>query len=97
MIEYRVKKCGNADEKDSENVLDQNKDSNVAALFSKENIVYACPDVPQQTNSFDCGVFVLQYAETFMKVFFIAFFFNVWQISIFISLETFYRLLLAEA
>ena len=27
-----------------------------------------CPKVPQQTNFSDCGVFVLQYAETFFEV-----------------------------
>ena len=26
------------------------------------------PDVPQQTNYSDCGVFVLQYVETFFEV-----------------------------
>lgn len=28
----------------------------------------AVPKVPQQTNYSDCGVFVLQYAETFFEV-----------------------------
>lgn len=37
-------------------------------LFSKEVMLSACPSVPQQNNSYDCGVFVLQYAEAFMKV-----------------------------
>lgn len=41
---------------------------NTITLFSKETMVSACLDVPQQNNSYDCGVYVLQYAESFMKV-----------------------------
>ncbi|XP_057373751.1 sentrin-specific protease 6-like [Daphnia carinata] len=36
-------------------------------LFSKKTMISACLDVPQQNNSYDCGVFVLQYAEYFMQ------------------------------
>ena len=68
MIEYRVKKCGNAAARDSADGSGKMQDVNVAALFSKENMVYGLLDVPQQANSFDCGVFVLHYAELFMKV-----------------------------
>ena len=36
--------------------------------FTKDSMISACLDVPQQNNSYDCGIFVLQYAEYFMKV-----------------------------
>lgn len=68
MIEYRVKKCENASGRNSVDGSDKTKEVDAAALFSKENMVYGLLDVPQQANSYDCGVFVLQYAELFMKV-----------------------------
>lgn len=37
--------------------------------FTKENIKGACPKVPQQMNFTDCGLYVLQYVESFFKVF----------------------------
>ena len=60
MVEYQAKKCkANAN---------SHLDDNTLKLFSKETMVSACLDVPQQNNSYDCGVYVLQYAESFMKV-----------------------------
>lgn len=36
-------------------------------VFSKETIRAGYPNVPQQTNFSDCGIFVLQYVESFFK------------------------------
>lgn len=36
-------------------------------VFTKENIKGACPKVPQQMNFTDCGLYVLQYVESFFK------------------------------
>lgn len=38
-------------------------------LFNKDTIKGACPKVPQQNNFTDCGLYVLQYVEHFLKVF----------------------------
>ncbi|XP_077631021.1 sentrin-specific protease 7 isoform X3 [Crocuta crocuta] len=35
--------------------------------FSKTNMVDLCPKVPKQDNSSDCGVYLLQYVESFFK------------------------------
>ncbi|XP_072470250.1 sentrin-specific protease 7 isoform X2 [Notamacropus eugenii] len=35
--------------------------------FSKANMVDLCPKVPKQDNSSDCGVYLLQYVESFFK------------------------------
>lgn len=35
--------------------------------FSKTNMVDLCPKVPKQDNSSDCGVYLLQYVESFLK------------------------------
>lgn len=37
-------------------------------IFSKNTIKGACPKVPQQSNFTDCGLYVLQYVESFFKV-----------------------------
>lgn len=55
-------------DKDLVSESEKNQETKAAALFSKQNMVFTCLDVPQQTNSYDCGVFILQYAESFMKV-----------------------------
>ena len=36
--------------------------------FGKDNMKGACPRVPQQTNYSDCGIFILQFTETFFEV-----------------------------
>lgn len=36
--------------------------------FNKDRIRGALPKVPQQNNFTDCGIFMLQYAESFFKV-----------------------------
>lgn len=36
--------------------------------FNKINMVDLCPKVPKQDNSSDCGVYLLQYVESFFKV-----------------------------
>ncbi|XP_066597164.1 uncharacterized protein [Prorops nasuta] len=36
-------------------------------IFAKETIKGACPKVPQQSNFTDCGLYVLQYVESFFK------------------------------
>ena len=36
--------------------------------FTKDTIKGACPKVPQQSNFTDCGLYVLQYVESFFKV-----------------------------
>lgn len=36
--------------------------------FNKTNMVDLCPKVPKQDNSSDCGVYLLQYVESFLKV-----------------------------
>lgn len=35
--------------------------------FSKTNMVDLCPKVPKQDNSSDCGVYLLQYVESFFN------------------------------
>lgn len=45
--------------------------------FSKNIVKGACPKVPQQNNYTDCGLFVLEYVETFFTVGFHDFFTNV--------------------
>uniref|UniRef100_A0A8C2M7B9 Sentrin-specific protease 7 n=1 Tax=Cricetulus griseus TaxID=10029 RepID=A0A8C2M7B9_CRIGR len=35
--------------------------------FSKANMVDLCPKVPKQDNSSDCGVYLLQYVESFLQ------------------------------
>lgn len=39
----------------------------VEKIFSKDTIKGACPKVPQQSNFTDCGLYVLQYVESFFK------------------------------
>ncbi|EZA57568.1 Sentrin-specific protease [Ooceraea biroi] len=39
----------------------------VEKTFSKDTIKGACPKVPQQSNFTDCGMYVLQYVESFFK------------------------------
>lgn len=41
---------------------------NSTKTFTKDNIKGACPKVPQQMNFTDCGLYVLQYVESFFKV-----------------------------
>lgn len=36
--------------------------------FSKTSMVDLCPKVPKQDNSSDCGVYLLQYVESFFQV-----------------------------
>ncbi|XP_057321904.1 uncharacterized protein LOC130665499 [Microplitis mediator] len=36
-------------------------------VFSKDTIKGACPKVPQQSNFTDCGLYLLQYVESFFK------------------------------
>ena len=43
-------------------------DDEGARTFTKENMRGCIPKCPQQTNFSDCGVFVLQYVESFFKV-----------------------------
>lgn len=71
MVEYQKRR------KPIEDISSSTKDhaTNVNELFSKETMVSACLEVPQQNNSYDCGIYVLQYAESFMKVIFINLFF----------------------
>ena len=66
-IEYRMKKASSSFPK-SDDETSKNTGITARKLFSKETMVSACPRVPKQNNSYDCGVFVLQYAESFMKV-----------------------------
>lgn len=65
MVEYQVKR-GTPVENSKASMADNLVDP--CNLFSKKTMISACLDVPQQNNSYDCGVFVLQYAEYFMKV-----------------------------
>lgn len=37
-------------------------------LFNKDTIPGYCAKVPQQNNFSDCGVYVLQYVESFFEV-----------------------------
>ncbi|XP_014473884.1 PREDICTED: sentrin-specific protease 7-like isoform X2 [Dinoponera quadriceps] len=39
----------------------------VEQIFSKDTIKGACPKVPQQSNFTDCGLYVLQYVESFFQ------------------------------
>ncbi|XP_018302904.1 uncharacterized protein [Mycetomoellerius zeteki] len=39
----------------------------VEKTFSKDTIKGACPKIPQQSNFTDCGLYVLQYVESFFK------------------------------
>lgn len=64
MVEYQVKR-GTPVENSKASMADNLVDP--CNLFSKKTMISACLDVPQQNNSYDCGVFVLQYAEYFMK------------------------------
>ena len=43
-------------------------DSDKRKLFTKETMLGSSLKVPQQNNYSDCGIYVLQYAESFMKV-----------------------------
>merc|ERR1712015_33745 len=36
-------------------------------VFSKDNMVGGCPTVQQQPNFSDCGIYLLQYVESFFK------------------------------
>lgn len=36
--------------------------------FNKDTIKGGTPAVPQQNNFYDCGLFVLQYVESFFQV-----------------------------
>lgn len=36
--------------------------------FSKSTMIDLCPRVPKQDNSSDCGVYLLQYVESFFQV-----------------------------
>ena len=36
--------------------------------FDKDSVKGCCPRVPQQPNFSDCGIFVLQYCESFFEV-----------------------------
>lgn len=40
----------------------------VDKVFNKDVIKGACPKVPQQTNFTDCGLYLLQYVESFFTV-----------------------------
>lgn len=40
----------------------------VEKTFTKDTIKGACPKVPQQSNFTDCGLYVLQYVESFFQV-----------------------------
>lgn len=40
----------------------------VEKLYTKDVIKGACPKVPQQTNFTDCGLYLLQYVESFFTV-----------------------------
>ena len=37
-------------------------------MFNKDTMRGCCPKVPQQPNFSDCGVFLLQYIESFFEV-----------------------------
>ncbi|XP_050444549.1 uncharacterized protein LOC126848050 isoform X2 [Cataglyphis hispanica] len=39
----------------------------IEKTFTKDTIKGACPKVPQQSNFTDCGLYVLQYVESFFK------------------------------
>jgi len=36
--------------------------------FNKSTMIGLCPTVPKQDNSSDCGVYLLQYVESFFQV-----------------------------
>nr|XP_022918733.1 uncharacterized protein LOC111427716 [Onthophagus taurus] len=40
---------------------------NIEKTFNKDNIKCSCPKVPQQTNFTDCGLYLLQYVESFFE------------------------------
>lgn len=40
-------------------------------IFNRDTMKGACPRVPQQMNYSDCGVFTLQFAESFFEVGFV--------------------------
>ncbi len=65
MVEHQVKKV-----KPNEKSIVAFRKDTVQPFnpFTKESMISACLDVPQQNNSYDCGIFVLQYAEYFMIV-----------------------------
>ena len=65
MVEYQIKKR----KPNEKSILTlENNTIKTSNLFSKETMISASLDVPQQNNSYDCGIFVLQYAEYFMIV-----------------------------
>lgn len=48
----------------------------VERTFTRDNIKGACPKIPQQSNYTDCGLYLLQFAEHFFKVWFFNIFFE---------------------
>lgn len=66
MVEYQKKKQVSLNSSKTQEDNDINRTN--SELFSKETMISACLEVPQQNNSYDCGVYVLQYAESFMMV-----------------------------
>ncbi|RXG71988.1 hypothetical protein Avbf_01241 [Armadillidium vulgare] len=45
--------------------IEHQKKKNKEKIFTKDTMKGACPKVPQQTNFSDCGLFTLQFAESF--------------------------------
>ncbi|KAB7500431.1 hypothetical protein Anas_02167 [Armadillidium nasatum] len=45
--------------------IEHQKKKNKEKVFTKDTMKGACPKVPQQTNFSDCGLFTLQFAESF--------------------------------
>ena len=52
----------------SANLVKEGKPAVKPRDFTKDNMRGCCPKVPQQPNFSDCGVFLLQYIESFFEV-----------------------------
>ncbi len=42
--------------------------NNITDVLGQQNINFLLPKCPKQNNMYDCGIYLLQYAESFLEV-----------------------------